>query len=50
MPYKDKERNNQWHKLKMRRNRVILKLEGRFVTPSVTPRVDADGNIMPEIT
>ena len=47
MPYKEKAQDRQWHKIKMRERRARLKLEGRFVTPSVTPQLDADGNIIP---
>ena len=51
MPYKNKEQNRTWHKLRMRQRRAMLRLEGRFVTPSVTPvRVDADGYPIPEYT
>lgn len=52
MPYKNKEQDRTWHKLKMRRARTILKLHSRFVTPDVTPKrveVDADGNVIPEL-
>ena len=48
-PYKSKERDRMWHKLKMRERRAVLRLKGRFVTPSVTPRIDADGNVIPEL-
>lgn len=48
MPYSDKAKDRTWHKLKMRRNRVILKLSGRFVTPRVTPKLDNDGNMIYE--
>ena len=27
-----------------------MRLGGRFVTPDVTPKVDADGNAMPDFT
>ena len=50
MPYKNKQKDRQWHKAKMRERRAILRLNGRFVTPSVTPKRDADGNSMPEYT
>lgn len=48
MPYKNKEADRQWHKLKMRERRQVAKLRGRVVTPSVTPRVDAEGYPMPD--
>jgi len=48
MPYKDKEQDKQWHKVKMRERRARLKLKGRFVTPRVTPAIDADGNPIPD--
>ena len=47
MPYKDKERSNEWHKLKMRRKRSISKLERPFVTP-VTP--DVTPKVTPKVT
>ena len=63
MPYRDKKQDRDWHRNKMRERRLRLKLEGRFVTPSVTPNtsttkaiantgwqpeIDADGNIIYE--
>ena len=48
MPYKDKERDRRWHKAKMRERRAILRLDSRVVTPSVTPKIDADGNPIPD--
>ena len=47
MPYKNRDKDRQWHKLKMRERRQTVKLRGRFVTPSVTPTVDADGYPVP---
>lgn len=44
MPYKDRDKDRHWHKLKMRERRATLKLNSRFVTPPVTPKIDADGN------
>lgn len=48
MPFKSKDKDKQWHRLYMRRKRTILRLNSRFVTPSVTPKVDADGYPLPD--
>ena len=54
MPYKDRSKDKQWHRDKMRERRTILKLNSRFVTPDVTPddvsipKIDADGNVIPD--
>jgi len=41
VPYKDKDKDRRWHRLRMRERRARLKLEGRFVTPlDGTPWVD----------
>ena len=34
MPYKNKDQDRRWHKLKMRERRAKLRLEGTIVTPS----------------
>jgi len=51
MPYKDKDRDREWHRAVMKKRRLVEKLasKGRFVTPGVTPKkveLDADGNII----
>ena len=45
MPYKDIQKNRTWHKEHMRTKRKLIKskLNGRIVTPVVTPKCDADG-------
>ena len=55
MPYLDKYKDRKWHKEYMRRKRDKLRLEGRVVTPQVTPvrpykpkTTDADGNVIYE--
>ena len=54
MPYKDRSKDKQWHRDKMRKRRAILRLNSRFVTPDVTPdvklppKIDADGNVIPD--
>ena len=48
MPYKDKVKDREWHRDVMRKRRAKLKLEGSIVTPEVTPKVDADGNVIYE--
>ena len=56
MPYKKQWEDRRWHKLVMRERRLQLKLDGKVVTPDVTPNgddlrfpnsdpiIDADGN------
>lgn len=48
MPYKDKYKDRTWHRNYMRTKRMLLKSVSKndFVTPSVTPKLDADGNII----
>lgn len=55
MPYKDKGEDTKWHREKMRERRELLRLADELmklnmgiVTPDVTPKLDADGNAIPE--
>ena len=64
MPYRDKAKDREWHRDKMRERRAKLKLDSRFVTPQdesvtpspitytapwiVEPQVDADGQVIYE--
>lgn len=48
MPYQNKEKDRRWHRLAMRKRRAVLKAVNRNVTPGVTPKLDADGNLLPD--